>query len=51
MWEKTEYRHKWKCGVVVEEVKPEGEVANLNLASHVAREYYAKNATTCDLKN
>ena len=33
-----EYRHKRECGVVVEEVTRENEVAGLNPTSHVARE-------------
>jgi hypothetical protein len=45
---KAESRHKWQCGAVVEEVMREGEVTGLNPASRVAREFYAKNVTTCD---
>ena len=50
MWvKKTEYKHKWKCGAVIEEDTREGEVASSNPTGHVVRELYAKNAATCDL--
>ena len=43
-----EYRHKWRCGAVVEGVTHEGEVAGSNPAGREAREFCAKNAATCD---
>jgi len=43
-----EYRHKWECGAVVENVTREREVAGLNPTGHVACELCAKNATTSD---
>jgi len=42
MWgRKTQYRHKWERGGVVEEVMREREVTSLNPTGREAREFYA----------
>ena len=44
-----EYRHKWECDVVVEEVTREGEVVCLNPVSRVTHYYCTKNAGAWNL--